>query len=37
MLYKPISFLPIYIASFASLSIGVYVYIGVAIGVINRV
>jgi hypothetical protein len=37
MLYRLISFLPIYIASSASLPAGVYVYIGVAIGVIDRV
>ena len=37
MLYRLISFLPIYIASSTSLSIGVYIYIGVAIGVIDRV
>jgi hypothetical protein len=37
MLYRLISFLPIYIASSASLSTGVYVYTGVAIGVIDGV
>jgi hypothetical protein len=37
MLYKPISFLPTYIISSASLPTGVCVYIGVAIGVIDRV
>jgi hypothetical protein len=37
MLYRLISFLPIYIASSASLSAGVCVYTGVAIGVIDGV
>jgi hypothetical protein len=37
ILYKPTSFLPIYIASSASLPIGVYICIGVAIGVMGRV
>jgi hypothetical protein len=37
MLYRLIPFLSIYIASSASLSIGVYVYIGVAMGVTDGV
>jgi hypothetical protein len=37
MLYRLISFLLVYIASFASLPTGVYVRIGVAIGVIDGV
>jgi hypothetical protein len=37
ILYRLISFLPVYIASSAGLSTGVYVYTGVAIGVMDRV
>jgi hypothetical protein len=37
ILYKLISFLLVYIVSSAGLSTGVYVYIGVTIGVIDRV
>jgi hypothetical protein len=37
MLYRPTSFLPIYIASSASLPMGVCVYTGVTIGVIDGV
>ena len=37
MLYRLISFLLVYIASFASLPTGVYVYIGVAMGVMDGV
>jgi hypothetical protein len=37
MLYRPTSFLPIYIAPSVSLPTGVCVCIGVVIGVIDRV
>jgi hypothetical protein len=37
MLYRLISFLSIYITSSASLPMGVYIYIGVTIGVIDGV